>query len=234
MENTNMHTRQLEVSYFLYIERVSLQSTSYLGTSDFLLRMYFTALANFNLHGQSVLLVHPYQQESDARKAGNWIFGFSKGLPSCFRLSTHAEMSFLVQNCNLSVCHTDEAQISLPNRNSWLWSSFDGGRWCHCLNHSAIHLEEKTVTALLSSRKWNGMEYLPSLSAIFDIQSWERQMVTLYAYRTVSTPTEKVLHADWREVGKYWIQIHPPSQFAVTIFTPRGYISVMYQFLSMN
>lgn len=79
----------------------------------------FIALTNFNLHGQSILLVHPYQQESNARKAGNWIFGFSKGLSSCFRLPTQKEMSSRVPNYDPSVCYTEEAQINLPNRSPW-------------------------------------------------------------------------------------------------------------------
>lgn len=118
--------------------------------------MYFFALADFNLSGQSILLVCSYQQESDDRKPGIWIFGFSKGLPSHFRLPTDTEISFLLPNCDPPACHTDETQNSLPNRNSWEWSHFGGRRWCHWLNHIAIHLDEKTVTASLSSRKWNG------------------------------------------------------------------------------
>lgn len=99
-----------------------------------------------------------------------------------------------------------------------------------------------TILPFILRRQWqhwwaegNEMEYLPSLSAIFDIQSWKRQMVTMCAYRTAGTPIEKV-SLPYRLRGSVWVlntDTHP-SQFGDSIFTPRGYISIECQFLSVN
>lgn len=77
--------------------------------------MHFIALADFNSLRQSTLPVSPSQQQSDGftRKLGLWMFGFGKGSPTCFRLPNHTAMAFLVPNCDLSVCHTGEAQSTL-------------------------------------------------------------------------------------------------------------------------
>lgn len=225
MEN-NTHTKQLEASFFLYTEK-SLTLTHFKsGHFRFSAKDVFIALTNFNLHGWSILLVHPYQQESNARKAGNWIFGSAK---DCHIVSDYQ----LMQKCHflsqivILLCVTQIRHKSVfPKGTHGNDLGFVGG------DGVIAWILLFILRRKLWQRCWeagNEMQYLPSLSAIFDIQSWKTQMVTMRAYCQYpnwKSVTSIQTEGKWVSTGYRWTPITVCRYYIHTQRTHFHWISI--------
>lgn len=201
MENTNMYTRQLEASYFLYTEKNLCLIHFKSGHFRFLLRMYFIALANFNLKGQSILITLLVSKSLmlERQATGSLVSAKDCNLVSDYQLTQKCH--FLLQIVTL-LCVTQMRHKSVfPTEVHGNDLVLVGGDGAIAWTMLPFFLRRK------QRQHWwaagNRMEYLPSLSAIFDIQ-W------LWVPTELPAPQLKRCHfqKDWREVGEYWIQTH--------------------------